>query len=328
MVQEVAMSFDICVEADSGGHTDQGIATVLLPAMQNLRNQIQQKYNYKQTMHVGLAGGIGTPEAAASAFIMNADFIVTGSINQCTVEAGMSDVVKTMLQDINVQDTAYAPAGDMFEIGAKVQVLKRSVFFPARANKLYMLYSHYNSLNEIPAAIKTQLEEKYFQKSLDDIWRETKQYFQGKGDEKNIKMAEENAKHKMALVFRWYFGYTMRLAFAGDEKDKVNFQVHTGSALGAFNQWIKGTELESWRNRYVDKIAEKMMQATAELMTQRITRFICESTSPQQSQALNVNEPKSVTNIDQKENPEENITKKSLEDLGSTLEKKRKNQKK
>ena len=44
----------------------------------------------------------------------------------------------------------------------------------------------------------------------------------------------------MALVFRWYFGYTSRIAFEGDIKNKVNFQVHTGPALGAFNQWTKG----------------------------------------------------------------------------------------
>ena len=273
MAEQVAMSFDICVEADSGGHTDQGIPTVLLPAMQSLKKEMQAKYNYEHPIHVGLSGGIGTPESAASAFIMGADFILTGSINQCTVEAGMSDVVKTMLQDINVQDTAYAPAGDMFEIGAKVQVLKRGVFFPARANKLYMLYTQYNSLDEIPNATKKQLEEKYFHKTFAEIWRETKDYFQKKGDAKNIEQAEKNPKHKMALVFRWYFSYSSKLAFAGDESDKVNFQVHTGPALGAFNQWVKGTEFASWQNRYVDKIAGRMMKETAELLNERITPF-------------------------------------------------------
>ncbi len=66
----------------------------------------------------------------------------------------MSDSVKDLLQDINIQDTDYAPAGDMFEIGAKVQVLKKGVFFPARAGKLFMLYNHYNALEEIPEKIQ------------------------------------------------------------------------------------------------------------------------------------------------------------------------------
>ena len=139
--KKVPMSNAICVEADSGGHTDQGIPTVLFPAIASLRKELIKKYNYKDPIYLGQAGGIGTPESAAAAFIMGADFILTGSINQCTQEGGISDSVKNMLQDINVQDTEYAPAGDMFEIGAKVQVLKRGVFFPARANKLYMLYN-------------------------------------------------------------------------------------------------------------------------------------------------------------------------------------------
>jgi trans-AT polyketide synthase/acyltransferase/oxidoreductase domain-containing protein len=94
------------------------------------------KYRYDKPIHVGAAGGIGTLHAAAAPFIMGADFILTGSINQCTVEAGTSDAVKDLLQELNVQDTAYALAGDMFEIGARVQVAKRGLFFPARANKL------------------------------------------------------------------------------------------------------------------------------------------------------------------------------------------------
>ncbi len=78
----------------------------------------------------------------------------------------------------------------------------------------------------------------------------------------------------MALVFRWYFSYTMRLAFTGDERFRVDYQVHTGPALGAFNQWVKGTPLENWRNRHVDQIAEKMMRETAVLLSKRLRGFL------------------------------------------------------
>ncbi|MCP5003592.1 MAG: hypothetical protein GY941_06505, partial [Planctomycetes bacterium] len=215
-----------------------------------------------------------TPDAAAAAFIMGADFIVTGSINQCTVEAGMSDSVKNMLQDINVQDTEYAPAGDMFELGAKVQVLKRGVFFPARANKLYQLYLHYGSLGEIPEKTKNQLEERYFQKSFNDIWEETKDYLNKSGTSKEIEKAEANPKHKMALIFRWYFNYSAELAFKGEEDNRVNYQVQTGPALGAFNQWVKDTALSKWPDRHVDEIGEKLMKETATLLNQRIKSLV------------------------------------------------------
>jgi trans-AT polyketide synthase, acyltransferase and oxidoreductase domains len=273
MAKNIAMSFDLCVEADSGGHTDQGIPTVLLPSIQSLRKEIIKKHNYQDQIHIGLAGGIGTPQAAASAFIMGADFILTGSINQCTVEAGTSDLVKSMLQEINVQDTDYAPAGDMFEIGARVQVLKLGVFFPARANKLFMLYNHYNSLEEIPANIKKQLENKYFKKSFQEIWEETKEFFHKREDLATLEKAENNPKHKMALIFRWYFGYSSRIAAAGDKKNQIDFQVHTGPALGAFNQWVKGTVLEQWKNRHVDKIGEKLMNETVQLLEERVKSF-------------------------------------------------------
>lgn len=73
----------------------------------------------------------------------------------------------------------------------------------------------------------------------------------------------------MALIFKWYFIHTMRTALTGDSAHKLDYQIHCGPALGAFNQWVRGSELESWRNRHVDTIAEKMMQATAELLTSR-----------------------------------------------------------
>lgn len=270
MSRQVPVCDDLCVEADSGGHTDQGVALVLFPSIKRLSQGLLSQHRYRKAPRVGLAGGIGTPEAALAAFIMGADFILTGSINQCTVEAGISDAVKDMLQDINVQDTDYAPAGDMFELGARVQVLKKGVLFPTRANKLFMLYNHYNALEEIPESIQRQLQDKYFKKSFAAIWSETVEYFASRGQQPVIDKANRNPKQKMALVFRWYFAYTARLAFAGDEADRVDYQVHTGPALGAFNQWVKGTDLEDWRARHVDKIAEKLMRETAILVSQRL----------------------------------------------------------
>ena len=73
----------------------------------------------------------------------------------------------------------------------------------------------------------------------------------------------------MALVFRWYFGHSTRLALSGSEKSKVDYQIHCGPALGAFNQWVKGTELENWRNRHVDMIGVKLMEDTADLVNAR-----------------------------------------------------------
>lgn len=266
MVREVPMADDLCAEADSGGHTDHGVAFALLPAIINLRDDMMSHYGYEKRVRVGAAGGIGTPEAAASMFLMGADFILTGSINQCTVEAGTSDMVKDLLTQMNVQDTESVPAGDMFEIGAKVQVLKKGVFFPARAKKLYELYRQYPSLDAIDEKTKEQLQNRYFKRSFEEIYEEVKSYH----PTAEIDKAEKNPKHKMALVFRWYFGYSTRLAISGDANHKVDYQVHTGPALGAFNQWVKGTALENWRNRHVDEIGIKLMEGTVDVLFKRL----------------------------------------------------------
>lgn len=269
LAKEIPMADDICVEADSGGHTDSGVSFVLMPAMIKLRNEMMEKYQYHKQVRVGAAGGIGTPEAAAAAFMLGADFILTGSINQCTVEAVTSDTVKDLLQQINIQDTEYAPAGDMFELGAKVQVLKKGVFFPSRANKLYDLYRHHNSLHEIDEKTRLQIQEKYFKRSFEEVYNDVKSFYPAS----EIEKAECNPKHKMALIFKWYFGYSSRLALSGSEESRVDYQVHCGPALGAFNQWVKGTDLENWRNRHVDKIAKKLLIETAQLLNQRYSTF-------------------------------------------------------
>ncbi|MGD3111965.1 ACP S-malonyltransferase [Streptomyces sp. YGL11-2] len=264
LARTVPMSHDITVEADSGGHTDGGVATVLLPAMLGLRQQAQDRHGYDEPICMGLAGGLGTPAAVAAAFILGADYVLTGSVNQCTVESGMSTEVKDMLQDIGIADTAYAPAGDMFEFGARVQVLRKGVFFPARANRLFSLYSHYDGLDEIPEKTRSLLERTYFGKSIEEVWDEVRGYLRSQGRDADIDRADADAKQKMALVFRWYFFHTTRLAMNGDGSGKVNYQVQTGPALGAFNQWVDGTELASWRHRHVDRIGLMLLDGAAE----------------------------------------------------------------
>ncbi|MCY1022595.1 PfaD family polyunsaturated fatty acid/polyketide biosynthesis protein [Pyxidicoccus sp. MSG2] len=266
------MADDICAEADSGGHTDKGVAFSLLPAMMQLRDEAMAEHRYPVRLRVGAAGGIGTPEAAAAAFTMGADFILTGSINQCTPEAGTSDLVKDMLADADIQDFAMAPAGDMFELGARIQVFRKGVFFPARGNKLYELYQRHESLDAIDDKTREQLEKQYFKKSIGEVWAETQAYYL-RTDPAQVERAEKNSRHKMALVFRWYFVDTMRRAQRGDASDRVNFQVHGGPALGSFNRAVKGTPLESWRNRHVDELAWFMMRGAARVLEERWHRF-------------------------------------------------------
>ncbi|WHM40827.1 enoyl-CoA hydratase/isomerase [Streptomyces sp. BPTC-684] len=263
---------DLCVEADSAGHTDGGNAYVLMPAMRALRDRIGEEEGYPEPVRLGAAGGIGTPEAALAAYTLGADFIVTGSINQCTVEAGTSDAVKDILQELGVHDTDYAPAGDMFEVGAKVQAVRKGLFFPARAQKLYELYLRHDSLDDLDARTRTTLEEKFFRRSIDEVWAETRAHVARRFPERLAEI-ERSPKQKMALVFRWYFVHSTRLAMAGSTEQRVDYQIHCGPAMGAFNAWVRDTPLEKWRERRVAAVAEHLLRETAALLGQRLGTY-------------------------------------------------------
>jgi len=254
--RRLPVSTDVCVEADSGGHTDGGVALVLLPAMVKLRDQLASRDRLDEPARIGAAGGLGSPQAIAAAFVLGAEFVVTGSINQCTPEAGTSSAVKDLLAEVELHDTTYAPAGDMFELGARVQVIKRATLFPARANQLYQLYRTYDSLDVLPPRA-TAMVERFLGRSIDEVWTLSKQRLADRPDE--LARVSRSEKARMARVFKWYFSRSIESALAGDLGERINFQIHSGPAMGAFNAFVRGSALERWQERHVEVIADELM---------------------------------------------------------------------
>jgi trans-AT polyketide synthase/acyltransferase/oxidoreductase domain-containing protein len=269
-LRHVPMADAISVEADSGGHTDQRMPFALVPAVLLERDRAQARFPRFGPIHLGVGGGIGTPQAVAAAFVMGADYVLTGSINQCTPEAATSDVVKDMLAGMNVHDTAYAPSGAMFELGSRVQVLKKGLFFPSRAEKLVSLYHRHDRLEDIDPKVSRQIQDKYLRRSFDDILAD----LNGTLPAEERERADRLPKHRMALVFRRYFQDTSHWAITGDQDRRVDFQVHCGPALGAFNQWVAGTDLEHWTGRHVDAIAERLLDDAAALLNRRFATLL------------------------------------------------------
>ena len=170
---------------------------------------------------------------------MGAAYVVTGSVNQSCVEAGTSDAVRRMLAQAQQADIAMAPAADMFEMGVKVQVLKRGTLFAMRAAKLYELYRAHESLDRLPDAERANLEKTIFRAPLEEIWQQTKEFF-AKRDPSRIERAERDPKQKMALVFRWYLGMSSQWANQGEPARTVDYQIWCGPAMAAFNDWVRG----------------------------------------------------------------------------------------
>ncbi len=264
MAGKVPMADDITVEADSGGHTDNRPLVSLLPSMIALRNEIQDKYGYQLPARVGAAGGIATPESALAAYMMGAAYVVTGSVNQGCIEAGTSDHVRSLLAQAQMADVAMAPAFDMFEMGGKLQVLRRGTLFAMRAQKLGELYRNCSSIDDIPAIERDKLEKQVFQKSLDQVWQETIDYFKER-DPEQIAKADSNPKKKMALVFRWYLGLASHWANSGLKGREMDYQIFCGPAMGAFNDWVRGSFLEKAENRGVVAVTRNILNGTAYL---------------------------------------------------------------
>lgn len=264
LARQVPMADDIAVEGDSGGHTDNQPLVSLLPSIIALRDQLQREYSFKLPVRVGAAGGISTPQSALGAFMMGAAFVVSGSVNQACVESGASEHTRSLLAQADMADVAMAPSADMFEMGARVQVLKKGTFFPMRAQKLYELYTNCDSLEALPPEARRELEEKIFKRRIEDIWQETAAFFNQRNPEQ-IRKAEENPKKKMALVFRWYLGLSSRWSRDGLEDRKLDYQIWCGPSMGAFNEWARGTYLEDFHQRHVADVAWQLLTGCAYL---------------------------------------------------------------
>lgn len=249
---------DVTVEADSGGHTDNRPAITLLPTILALRDRLQSQFKYATPPRVGLGGGIGTPASVAGAFAMGAAYVVTGSVNQACVESGSSDVVRKMLAEAGQADVIMAPAADMFELGVKLQVLKRGTMFAMRAQKLYDLYKNHPSWDAIPAAERVQVEKTQFRASFEEVWNLTREFW-AKREPGQLTRAEGDPRHRMALAFRWYLGLSSRWANVGEPGRQVDYQVWCGPAMGAFNEWAKGSHLEQPQNRTVVGVALNLL---------------------------------------------------------------------
>jgi PfaD family protein len=262
LARRLPLADDLTAEADSGGHTDNRPALSLLPTMLALRDEMMTRYRYQRPLCVGLGGGIATPASCAAAFAMGAAYVLTGTINQACVEAGISPTVRSMLAEARQADVTMAPAADMFEMGVKVQVLKRGTLFPQRATKLFDLYTRYDSFAAISAKDRQILTDKFFRCSFDQAWHQTRDFFLDR-DPRQVQRAEQDPRHKMALVFRSYLGRSSGWAKTGDPGRKIDYQIWCGPAIGAFNQWCADSFLAHPENRKVLTVALNLLLGAA-----------------------------------------------------------------
>jgi trans-AT polyketide synthase, acyltransferase and oxidoreductase domains len=255
---------DYTVESDSGGHTDNRPLAPLFSAIQAERDHATAVHGYQRPIRLGAAGGIGTPQAVASAFALGASYVLTGSINQSCVESGLSHEGKRMLAMADIADVTMAPAADMFELGVELQVLKRGTMFAPRAKKLGELYKRYPSLDAIPADDLRELETRILGMTVAECWESTREFWSGR-DAAQVARAEADPRHKMALTFRTYLGLSSRWSIDGVADRQLDYQIWCGPAMGAFNAWVAGSFLAEPANRSASQVAKNLMEGAAVL---------------------------------------------------------------
>jgi PfaD family protein len=127
-----------------------------------------------------------------------------------------------------------------------------------RAQKLFDLYRQYPSWDAVPPAERAQVEKNLLRATFAEIWDQTRDFFTRR-DPTQLPKAEADPRHKMALVFRWYLGLSSRWANAGEPTRMLDYQVWCGPAMGAFNEWAKGSFLEQPANRSVVTVARNLL---------------------------------------------------------------------
>jgi trans-AT polyketide synthase/acyltransferase/oxidoreductase domain-containing protein len=178
------------------------------------------------------------------------------------VEADTSPLVKKMLAEARQADIIMAPAADMFEMGVKVQVLKRGTMFSMRGTKLYDLYRSHDRFEDVPPEQRKLVETTFLQCSFEQEWQKTRAFF-NRRDPLQVERAEKDPKHKMALVFRSYLGRASLWAKQGVPNRTIDYQIWCGPAMGAFNEWVRGSFLEPPENRQTVAIAMNLLYGAA-----------------------------------------------------------------
>ena len=268
LASRVPMAEDLTAEADSGGHTDNRAAIALYPTFLSLAERLTAEHGYPAPLRIGAAGGISTPASAAAAFGMGLAYLCTGSVNQACLESGSCDHVRAVLAEVEQADVCMAPAADMFEMGVKLQVIRRGTMFPMRAAKLWRCYEDHARWEDIPQTQREEIEKNIFRRSFAEVWADTEAFWQRREPDQ-AERGRQDPKRRLALCFRWYLGMASHWANRGDPERRLDYQIWAGPAMGAFNEWTKGSFLADPAQRTATCVARNLLVGAAR--QQRLT---------------------------------------------------------
>ncbi|MCF2437403.1 hypothetical protein LV779_39130 [Streptomyces thinghirensis] len=131
------MADDLCVEADGGWLS--GTADLLTPCCPPCCGCATRRR--RRPPRIGCAGGIGTPGGRRGR-VPARRRLRPDRLGQPVLRGGRHSAreVKDILQEAREYDVDTAPWAELFDLGVQARYLKRGLFFPARASRLYELW--------------------------------------------------------------------------------------------------------------------------------------------------------------------------------------------
>ena len=140
-----------------------------------------------------------------------------------------------------------APAADMFEPRDRCPGASARTTFGIEVVASTQLYRvKLTSLDSVSERDKAWLEESIFGK----VWRTPGSRPSCTGSERDpaqFQRAEENPKHKLALLFRSYLGLASRWAIEGRVERRSDYQIWCSSAMALSISWVVDRSLPRQR---------------------------------------------------------------------------------
>ncbi len=259
LAQQCPVADDVCVTCDGAWVNEPASAWIKLPEFQQLRASLGL---VAQSVRLGCSGGIGTPQSMAAAFQLGADFVLTGSINQCTVEAGVHEAVKAALAQAGVEDTAFAPRADALRSDVRSRVLCGVSHFATRARHVLQLMHKGLSLQSVGEDTRAGLEQHFFGQALETVLKTACESLPDAAQQQ----VRSDGHRQWMLVLQQYLRRAERAVLSDQDGDLRNARIDCSAAMGAFNAWAKGTPWQDWRARQVAPMTLALLRQCAEML--------------------------------------------------------------
>ena len=244
--RRVPVAQDVTAEADSGGHTDNRPADhAAADACSPCATGCRRSTATTQPLRVGAAGGIATPASVAGG-VRDGGGLRRDRLGQPGVRrVGLARTPCARCSPQAEQaDVIMAPAADMFEMGVKVQVLKRGTMFAMRAAKLYELY---RSLRQ-PGGDARRRARRAGEEPVPRPARRDLGSRRATSSGSATRRRSSGPSATRSTGWPWCSAGIWASRRAGptpaSRRGKLDYQVWCGPAMGAFNEWAKGSFLE------------------------------------------------------------------------------------